>query len=90
MYLFFSGKHSLLNEIHTQSPRESEKLIDFSVIFVMGSKHSFCGPTVFHVGVGGGDKEMAKWLLLLILCNSQVFLERKQCHVAVTKCDLVT
>ena len=56
----------------------------------MGSKHSFFGPTVFHVGVGGGDKEMAKWLLLLILCNSQLFLEGKQCHVAVTKCDLVT
>ena len=54
----------------------------------MGSKHSFCGPTVFHVGVGGGDKEMAKWLLLLILCNSEVFLERKQCHVAVTKMRL--
>ena len=65
MYLFFSGKHSLLNEIHTQSPQESEKFIDFSVIFVMGSKHSFCGPTVFNVGEGGGDKEICKVALVV-------------------------
>ena len=70
MYLFFSVTHSLLNEIHTQSSRENEKSIDFSVIFVMGFKHSFCVFAVFPVGIGGGDKEMAKWLLLLILCNS--------------------
>ena len=61
-----------------------------TALIVMEFKHSFCVFAVFPVGTGGGDNEMAKWLLLLILCNCKVFLERVQCHVTVTKCDMVT
>ena len=49
---------------------KTKKIIDFSIIFIMGFKHSFCVFAIFPVGIGGGDKEMAKWLLLLILCIS--------------------